>query len=128
MLHECSTIDYTSTPCIQDRKQACATHCIALGCTKTLLRILYTTKFSLAKIFAKGSCFVLEQNFRQLHELTSRKLWVELRSCYAHMHVHSQLCQNFHCTKIHGKIFRQQLALAKSAKISPGENFHIDGT
>ena len=35
----------------------------------------------------------------QSHELLSRKLWVELASCYVHMHVHARMCQNFHCAK-----------------------------
>ena len=44
----------------------------------------FMTKFSQAKIFAKGSYFVLGQKSRQSSELPSRKLWVELVSCYAH--------------------------------------------
>ena len=68
--------------------------------------ILHTTKFSQAKVFAKGSYHVLGQKFRQIQfrrsrNLPSRKLWVELTSCYAHMRVLKIMWmhQNFHCAK-----------------------------
>ena len=63
----------------------------------------FMTKFSQAKIFAKGSYFVLGQKSRQSSELPSRKLWVELVSCYAHAYAPvltiARICQNFHSTK-----------------------------
>ena len=60
------------------------------------------------RIFAKGSYFILGQIFCQSRQLPSRRLWVELMSCYVHIYIHNyymhaltitQICQNFHCVK-----------------------------
>ena len=60
--------------------------------------IPYTTKYLLAKIFTKGSCYVLGQKFRQ--NLISPIVQVTFQEVvggaqllvYAYMHVRSQLC------------------------------------
>ena len=49
------------------------------------MRYLLFTCTIYDKIFAKGSYYVLGQKIHQLHELPSRKLWVELASRYVHM-------------------------------------------
>ena len=68
------------------------------------LLILYATKFSLAKIFTKGLYYVLGQKFHQLPKLPSRKLWVELMSCSAHMYAHTNVSKFSLCKKLMEKI------------------------
>ena len=56
------------------------------------------------------------------------KLWVELASCYAHMRMHMQMCQTFHCAKkFMEKIFADGMYWWNWQKISPDENFCIYG-
>ena len=86
------------------------------------LLIPYATKFSLAKIFAKGLYYVLGQKFCQSHELPSRKLWVELVSCSAHMYARANVLKFSLCKKITEKIFANSMHWHK---FSHGENFCV---
>ena len=89
----------------------------------------FMTKFLQAKIFAKGSYFVLGQKSRQSRELPSRKLWVELVSCYAHAYAPAltiaRICQFSQYKKIRRKKLANGIHWRIWQKFSPSENFSI---
>ena len=69
----------------------------------------YTTRFSLARIFAKASYYGLGQKFHQSRELPSFHEVVggarELLCHYGYAHMYVRMCQNFHYAKKLAKIF-----------------------
>ena len=74
-LRKCSSLDvveYMGDPVLQPIRSfenatlVRALHHLSCGLNDRVYIVPYTTKFSLAKIFAKGSYFVLGQYFRQI--------------------------------------------------------------
>ena len=93
------------------------------------------TKFSLAKISAKGSFFVMGQKFHQIQFHQSRKLssgkscgWSSRVAMYICVcsHNRARMCQNFHCAK--KNFFANGMHWRNWQKFSPGENFHVYGS
>ena len=74
------------------------------------------------KIFAKGLYYVLGPKFRQSHKLPSRKLWVELVSCSAHMYARANVLKFSLCKKMTEKVFANSMHWHK---FSHGENFCV---
>ena len=87
------------------------------GCSRVWMWLANTVydRISLARIFAKGSYYVLGQKFRQSRELPSRKLWVELANCYVHMYA-CECVKIFTVQKIRRKNFHERHSLAKLVK------------